>query len=82
MNWADFTYTVSMAYAWGREPRKGGKGDEAEDMHVGYLDDEVVLAIGVDDAGSVFGRVKAGELVQCMQACPGLSTVKEEGVRR
>ena len=69
--WAEFTYTVSIAYAWGRQPRKGSAGDESEDMHVGYLDDEVVLGIGVDDAGSVFSRVKAAELVQCMRACPG-----------
>ena len=70
-NWGGFTYTVSIAYAWGRQPRRGSSGDESEDMHVGYLDDDVVLGIGVDDAGSVFSRVKAGELVQCMRACPG-----------
>ena len=69
--WAYFTYTVSIAYAWGREPRKGTMGDKSEDMHVGYLDDEVVLGIGVDDAGSVFSRVKARDLMQCMRACPG-----------
>lgn len=70
-HWAEFTYTVSLAYAWGRAPRKGSEGDESEDMHVGYLDDEVVLGIGVDDAGSVFSRVQARELVSCMRACPG-----------
>ena len=69
--WAEFTYTVILAYAWGREPTKGSEGDETEDMHVGYLDDEVVLGIGVDDAGSVFPRVQARELVQCMRPCPG-----------
>ena len=70
--WAYFTYTVSMSYAWGRQPRapKDG-GDEAQDMHVGYLDDEVMLAIGVDDKGQAFSRVKAGDLVQCLRACPG-----------
>ena len=40
-------------------------------MHVGYLDDEVVLGIGVDDKGQAFSRVLAGELVQCLRACPG-----------
>ena len=70
--WAYFTYTVSISYAWGRQPRaaKDG-GDEAQDMHVGYLDDEVLLAIGVDDKGQAFSRVKAGSLVQCLRACPG-----------
>ncbi|KAL6721836.1 hypothetical protein ACLMJK_000941 [Lecanora helva] len=69
--WAYFTYTVSMSWAWGRAPREGSVGDEAHDMHVGYLDDEVLLAIGVDDKGQAFSRVKAAELVQCMSACPG-----------
>ena len=69
--WAYFTYTVSMAYAWGRPPRRGTAGDEAQDMHVGYLDDEVILGIGVDDMAQAFSRVKAGELVQCLRACPG-----------
>ena len=71
--WAYFTYTVSMAYAWGRE----GDGDEVEEKNVGYLDDEVVLSIGVDDKGQGFARVKAGDLVQCMRACPGRRGEKE-----
>ena len=69
--WAYFTYTVSIAYAWGRE------GDEVEEKNVGYLDDEVVLSIGVDDRGQGFARVKAGDLVQCMRACPGRRGEKE-----
>ena len=64
-NWAYFTYTVSMAYAWGRS-----KNDEVEDKNIGYLDDEVVLGIGVEDKGQVFARVRAGDLVQCLRACP------------
>ncbi len=69
--WAYFTYTVSMSYAWGRTPRRGQAGDEAHDMHVGYLDDEVLLAIGVDDRAQALSRVKAADLVQCLQVCPG-----------
>ena len=76
--WAYFTYTVSISYAYGREPRKGSKGDESEDMHVGYLDDEVVLAIGVDDAGQVFSRVKTRDLVSCLKACPGRGENRRE----
>ena len=83
-NWADFTYTVSMAYAWGRgaglgngQARHGrggggGGGGEVEDMHVGYLDDEVIFGIGVDDVGQGFARVEMRELVGCMRACPGM----------
>lgn len=64
-SWAYFTYTVSISYAWGREK------DVAEDKNVGYMDDEVVLGIGIDDAGQGFARVRAGDLIQCLRACPG-----------
>lgn len=66
--WAYFTYTVSIAWAWGR-----GGDVEPVDMNVGYLDDEVILGIGIDDKAQGFSRVKAGDLVQCMRACPGRS---------
>ena len=62
--WAYFTYTVSIAWAWGREV-------EVEDMNVGYLDDEVVLGIGIDDKGQGVARAKASDLIQCLRACPG-----------
>lgn len=78
-NWAYFTYTVSISYAWGRPPRKGIAGDEAQDMHVGYLDDEVLLGIGVDDKAQTFSRVKAGELVQCLKPCPGRAETARTG---
>lgn len=65
--WAYFTYTVSIAYAWGR------KGDEAIWKNTGFLDDEVILGIGIDDKGQGFARVKARELLQCLRACPGRS---------
>lgn len=85
-NWAGFTYTVSMAYAWGRrQPRgqsgreAGGGHEEVEDMHVGYLDDEVVLGIGVDDVGQSFARLEMRELVACMRACPGMGAGGEDG---
>ncbi|KAI4251791.1 MAG: hypothetical protein LQ352_004662 [Teloschistes flavicans] len=64
--WAYFTYTVSMAYAWGRSGI-----EEVSDKNVGYLDDEVVLGIGIDDMGQGFARARAGDLVQCLRACPG-----------
>ncbi|KAI4274077.1 MAG: hypothetical protein L6R38_006182 [Xanthoria sp. 2 TBL-2021] len=64
--WAYFTYTVSIAYAWER-----GNNEEVGDKNVGFLDDEVVLAIGIDDKGQGFARAKAADLVQCLRACPG-----------
>ncbi|KAL8728718.1 MAG: hypothetical protein Q9166_005205 [cf. Caloplaca sp. 2 TL-2023] len=70
--WAYFTYTVSIAYAWGRG------NEEVGDKNVGYLDDEVVLGIGIDDKGQGFARAKAGDLVQCLRACPGRAENKDE----
>ena len=64
-NWAYFTYTVSLAWAWGR------KMDEPQNKNTGYLDDEVVLGVGVDDATMTFSRVVARDLLQCLKACPG-----------
>lgn len=63
--WAYFTYTVSISYAWGRD------NDEVEGKNVGYLDDEVVLGIGIDDVEQGYARVRAADLVQCLRACPG-----------
>ena len=64
-NWAYFTYTVSIAWSWGRPM------DEPSQKNTGYLNDEIVLGVGVDDAAMVFGRVVARDLLQCLRACPG-----------
>lgn len=64
-NWAYFTYTVSLAWAWGR------KMDEPEDKGKGYLDDEIIMGIGVDDGHMAFSRILAKDLLQCLRACPG-----------
>lgn len=72
-NWAGFTYTVSIAYAWGR------KMDEPEDKNVGYLDDEVIIGIGVDDKAMVFTRLPARDLLTCLRACQGRGDHKLDG---
>lgn len=64
--WAKFTYTTTIAYAWDRE-----EGDVRE-KGVGYLDDEVILSVGIDDSYQVYGRVLVSELLQCLRICPGL----------
>jgi len=64
-NGARFTYTVSLAWASGRA------FDQPSDKNVGYLDDEVILGIGVDDAAQVYARVLAKDLLQCLRSCPG-----------
>ena len=63
-NWAAFTYTVSIAWAWGRQ------NDASEGKNIGYLNEDVILGIGVDDKDMVFSRVTARDLLQCLKACP------------
>lgn len=63
--WGRITYTTTIAYAWGPE-----EGDMRE-KSTGFLDDEVILSIGVDDEGQVYGNVPVSELLQCLRVCPG-----------
>jgi hypothetical protein len=63
--WGRITYTTTIAYAWGRE-----EGDMRE-KGTGYLDDEVILSVGVDDEGQVYGKVLVSDLLQCLRVCPG-----------
>ena len=41
-----------------------------EGLSVGYLDDDVVLGIGVDDQGQVFAKLSAAEVLGCLRMCP------------
>ena len=43
-----------------------------ESLNVGYLDDKVILGIGMDDTEQAFARVKAETLLQCLRPCPGM----------
>ena len=54
-NFAGFTYTVSIGYSWGR------KEDTPEEKNVGFLDDEVVLGLGIDDESQGYARAKVAE---------------------
>jgi hypothetical protein len=63
-NFAVFTYTVSIAYSWGRFE------DQPQDKYTGFLDDEVIIGLGVDDEAQNYARVKVSELLQCMRVCP------------
>ena len=94
-NWAYFTYTPSIAWAWrpkSRTVRQGyrmnghgkseyRKGNLLESLNIGYLDDEVILGIGLDDNAQTFARAKAETLLQCMQACPGRREPEEDSLR-
>jgi hypothetical protein len=65
--WEYFTYTVSIAYAWGRDK------DQPGSLDIGYLDDEIILGLGLDDGGQGYVITTGQELLQCMRACPGSS---------
>ena len=94
-NWASFTYTTSISWAFRTSPSPSRREPEAdhgrenadpdedgedgyddehtrtlEAMNIGYLDDEVILGIGVDDQGQGFARARAEVLLACLRACP------------
>jgi hypothetical protein len=60
-----FTYTTTIAYAWGREE------SDIRNKGMGYLDDEVILSVGVDDQDQTYTTVVVSELLQCLRICPG-----------
>lgn len=62
---AKFTYTVSIGYAWGR------KNDQPQNKNLGYLDDDVILGVGIDDKEMNYAIIKAQDLLSCLRACPG-----------
>jgi len=62
--WARLTYTTTIAYAWGREE------SDVREKTIGYLDDEVILSIGVDDQDQVYAKVMVLDLLQCLRVCP------------
>lgn len=71
-NWAYFTYTPSIAWAWRPQPAHLDGEDVLESLNVGCLDGEVTLGIGIDDMEQAFARAKAETLLQCLKACPGM----------
>ncbi|KAI1612227.1 hypothetical protein EDD36DRAFT_279213 [Exophiala viscosa] len=76
---ASFTYTPSLAWAW--SPHSAGIGDEGEEqddvetmarLGVGYLGDELLVGIGLDDVRQAFAKIKVDDLLQCMRLCPSV----------
>lgn len=74
---AYFTYTPSITWAW--KPFSAGLGEDDEDdveymsrLGVGYLGDEVLVGIGMDDIYQGFAKVKVEDLLQCLRLCPGV----------
>jgi hypothetical protein len=62
--WARLTYTTTIAWAW--RPDEG----DIREKGIGYLDDEVILSIGVDDQDQVYALATPSELLQCLRICP------------
>jgi len=70
--WYYFTYTVSIAWAWRGKEEEGEGKETPREMQSGYLDDDVLLGIGLNDQGQGFAKVRAVELLQCLRTCPGM----------
>lgn len=72
----DFYFTYTPSLAWSHHAR--GKDDHVhrerghEDLGTGYLDDEVIVGIGMDDVAQGFARVEVAELLSCLRWCPGV----------
>lgn len=60
-----FTYTTTIAYAWGRDEY------DVREKYAGYLDDEVIISVGIDDQDGLYGKVRVSDLLQCLRICPG-----------
>ncbi|KAL9106780.1 MAG: hypothetical protein Q9227_008202 [Pyrenula ochraceoflavens] len=87
-NWAYFTYTPSIAWArrpksnhqyYDRRGRFDESSDPAfsiddgfESFQIGFLDDEVILGIGIEDTQQGFARAQAEVLLQGLRICPGV----------
>lgn len=73
---AYFTYTPSLAWSYRArnedEDEAGNRERGHEDLGTGYLGDEVIVGIGMDDVAQGFVRVGVGELLGCLRICPGV----------
>lgn len=47
-------------------------------LGTGFLGDEVVLGIGIDDVEQVVVRVSVNELLSCLTLCPGVEVEDSE----
>ena len=76
-----FTYTPSIAWAW-----RGKSNGEDEEVHrrrgheylgTGYLGDEIVVGIGIDDVAQGFVRVRAEDVLRCIKVCDVVAVATE-----
>ncbi|KAJ9635310.1 hypothetical protein H2204_005871 [Knufia peltigerae] len=78
-NSAYFMYTPSLAWAWrphsvlvGEELEEDGDIETMSELGTGYLGDDVLMGIGLDDVNQAFARINVDDLLRCMRICPGV----------
>ncbi|EXJ62631.1 hypothetical protein A1O7_03069 [Cladophialophora yegresii CBS 114405] len=82
---AYFTYTPSLAWTWRPHSAAANQEDDIDDVDymsqlgTGYLGDEVLVGIGLDDVNQAFARVKVDSLLNCLRLCPGVRFPEEGG---
>ncbi|KAJ9603746.1 hypothetical protein H2200_011932 [Cladophialophora chaetospira] len=81
---AYFTYTPSLAWTWRPHSAMANREEEEDDVEymsqlgTGYLGEDVLVGIGLDDVSQAFVRVKVDDLLQCLRLCPGVRFADEE----
>lgn len=81
---AYFTYTPSLAWTWRPHSAAANQEEEEDDadymsqLGTGYLGEDVLVGIGLDDVRQAFARVKVDDLLQCLRLCPGVTFTEEE----
>lgn len=74
MHKVGFTYTTSIAWAW-RPVRVEEESEDAEHLAglgTGYLGDEIIMGIGLDDVAQMVLKIKVEELLSCLRLCPAV----------
>jgi hypothetical protein len=83
---AYFTYTPSLSWAW-KSRADHYFGDETDliqdekeiqelsQLGTGFLGDDVLVGIGLDDVKQAFVKVKVDDLVSCLRLCPGAQSL-------
>lgn len=71
---AYFTYTPSIAWVWRAKGEDEGLSQDRghEDLGTGFLGEDVIVGIGMDDTKQGFARAKIDILLGCMRLCPGV----------
>ena len=71
---AYFTYTPSIAWAWRARDQDAhtGQDEYRQTLGNGFLEDHVIVGIGMDDVRQGFVQVKVEEVLECLRFCPSI----------